>query len=68
MIAGAALFLIYAIALFFWVLSGEGFELVVATLNGVTPAQLNQLNSAIMGYIQHIHVTSPDSSRQLPSR
>jgi len=56
MVAGAAIFLVYAIVFFFRALSGEGFELGVATLNGVTPAQLNQLNPAIVPYIAHVHV------------
>ena len=41
---------------FFRALSGEGFELGVATLNGVTPAQLSQLNPAVVPYITHVHV------------
>ena len=56
MVAGAAIFLVYAIVFFFRALSGEGFELGVATLNGVTPAQLNQLNPAVVPYIAHVHV------------
>jgi hypothetical protein len=56
MVVGAAIFLGYAIVFFFRALSGAGFELGVATLNGVTQAQLNQLNPAIMGYITHLHV------------
>lgn len=56
MVAGAAIFLAYAIVFFFRALSGEGFELGVPTLNGATPAQLSQLNAAVMPYIQHIHV------------
>jgi len=56
MVAGAAIFLIYAIVFFFRALSGEGFELGVATINGVTPAQLNQLNPAVVPYITHVHV------------
>jgi hypothetical protein len=56
MVAGAAVFLVYAIVFFFRALSGEGFELGVATLNGATPAQLNQLNPAVVPYIAHVHV------------
>ena len=58
MVAGAAIFLIYAIVFFFRAFSGAGFELGVATLNGVTQEQLNQLNPAIMGYITHLHVAT----------
>ena len=56
MVAGAAIFLVYAIVFFFRALSGEGFELGVATLSGATPAQLNQLNPAVVPYIAHVHV------------
>lgn len=56
MIVGAVLFLLYAVVFFFRSFSGQGFELGVPTLNGVTPEQLNQLNPAIMGYITHLHV------------
>jgi hypothetical protein len=58
MVVGAAIFLIYAIVFFFGAFSGAGFELGVATLNGVTQAQLNQLNPAIMGYITHLHLAT----------
>ena len=58
MVAGAAIFLIYAIVFFFRAFSGVGFELGVATLNGVTQAQLNQLNPAITAYITHLHVAT----------
>lgn len=58
MVAGAALFLLYAIVFFFRAFSGAGFELGVATLNGVTPQQLDQLNPAVMGYITHLHVAT----------
>ena len=56
MVVGAVIFLIYAIVFFFRALSGGGFELGVATLNGVTTEQLNRLNPAVMGYITHLHV------------
>ena len=36
--------------------SGAGLEIGVATLTGVTPEQLNQLNPAVMAYITHLHV------------
>ena len=68
MVVGAAIFLVYAIVFLFRALSGAGFELGVETLNGVTQAQLNQLNPAIMGYITHLHLPPEDSSRQPPSR
>jgi hypothetical protein len=56
MVAGAGIFLLYAIVFFFRALSGEGFELGVATLNGATPAQISQLNPQVMPYITHVHV------------
>src|SRR5216684_4165956 len=55
---GAVLFLAYAIVFIFRAFSGTGFEIGVATLNGVTPAQLNRLNPAVMAYITHLHVTT----------
>jgi len=58
MVVGALIFLIYAIVFFFRALSGSGFELGVATLNGVTPEQLNKLNPAIVGYITHLHLAT----------
>lgn len=58
MVVGAAIFLVYAIVFFFRAFSATGFELGVATINGVTPAQLNELNPAIMSYIAHLHVAT----------
>ncbi len=58
MVVGAAFFLLYAVVFFFRAFSSAGFELGVATLNGVTPQQLNQLNPAVMGYIAHLHVAT----------
>jgi hypothetical protein len=58
MVVGAVIFLIYAIVFLFRAFSGAGFELGVATINGVTQAQLNQLNPAIMGYITHLHAAT----------
>ncbi|MFC4543091.1 hypothetical protein ACFO5R_14270 [Halosolutus amylolyticus] len=37
---------------------GSGFELGVATLNGVTPAELDAIDPAIMHYINHLHVAT----------
>jgi len=58
MVAGAAIFLIYAIVFLFRAFSSTGFELGVATLNGVTREQLDQLNPAITAYITHLHVAT----------
>jgi hypothetical protein len=58
MVVGALIFLLYAIVFLFRAFSGTGFELGVATINGVTQAQLNQLNPAVMAYITHLHVAT----------
>ena len=58
MIVGAVMFLAYAIVFIFRAFSGTGFEIGVTTLNGVTPAQLNQLSPAVMAYITHLHVAT----------
>jgi hypothetical protein len=58
MVVGALIFLVYAIAFLFRAFSGTGFELGVATINGVTQAQLNQLNPAVVAYITHLHVAT----------
>src|SRR5262249_16904639 len=62
---GAALMLIpslafigYGVVLFTRNFAGGGFELGVATLNGVPPANLNALNPAIMHYIMHLHIAT----------
>ena len=56
MVVGAGLFLAYAIVFIFVSLTGEGFEIGVPTLNGVTAADLNALNPGVMAYITHIHL------------
>src|SRR5438105_10720797 len=58
MILGAVIFLAYAVVFLFLALSSSGFEIGVATLNGVTTQQLNGINSAIMAYITHLHVAT----------
>ncbi len=58
MVIGALMFIAYAVVFFFRGLSGEGFEIGVATLNGVTPADLNKLNPAVMAYISHLHLAT----------
>jgi hypothetical protein len=52
------MFLLYAIVFLFRAFSGTGFELGVATINGVTQEQLNQLNPAVVAYITHLHVAT----------
>jgi len=56
MVLGALIFLVYAVVFFFRAFSSSGFEIGVATLNGVTAQQLDAINPAIMAYIMHLHV------------
>ena len=58
MVVGALIFLVYAVVFLFRAFSATGFEVGVATINGVTQAQLNQLNPAVMAYITHLHVAT----------
>jgi hypothetical protein len=58
MLIGSLAFIGYAVVFFFRNFSGGGFELGVATLNGVTRDQLNALNPATMHYIGHLHVAT----------
>jgi hypothetical protein len=58
MVLGAVIFLAYAVVFFFLAFSSSGFEIGVATLNGVTTQQLNGINPAIMGYITHLHLAT----------
>src|SRR3979409_928090 len=58
MVLRALIFLAYAVVFFFLAFSSSGFEIGVATLNGVTTQQLNGINPAIMGYITHLHLAT----------
>jgi hypothetical protein len=58
MVLGALIFLVYAVVFFFLAFSSSGFEIGVATLNGVTPQQLNGINPAITAYITHLHLAT----------
>jgi hypothetical protein len=58
MVLGALIFLVYAVVFFFRAFSSSGFEIGVATLNGVTTQQLDGMNPAIMAYITHLHVAT----------
>lgn len=58
MVVGALIFAAYAVVFFFLSFSGEGFEIGVPDLNGVTPADLDAVNPAIMAYISHLHVAT----------
>jgi hypothetical protein len=56
MVISGLIFVAYSVAFGVLSLSGEGFELGVPTLNGVTPADLDALNPAVMAYITHLHL------------
>lgn len=56
MIIGGLIFAAYAVAFGVRSLSGTGFEIGVPTLNGVTRADLDAVNPAIMAYITHLHL------------
>ena len=56
MVIASLAFIGYAVVFLIRNFAGSGFELGVATLNGVTPDNLNALNPAIMHYIGHLHV------------
>jgi hypothetical protein len=56
MLIASLAFIGYAVAFLLRNFAGSGFELGVATLNGITPDNLNALNPAIMHYIGHLHV------------
>jgi hypothetical protein len=58
MVLGALIFFVYAVVFFFRAFSASGFELGVATLNGVSPQQLDGLNPAINAYIMHLHLAT----------
>jgi hypothetical protein len=58
MVLGALIFLVYAVVFFFLAFASSGFEIGVATLNGVTRQQLDTLNPAIVAYITHLHVAT----------
>src|SRR2546425_8719385 len=58
MLIGGLVFIGYAVVFLFRNFVGGGFELGVATLNGVTRDNLNALNPAIMHYIGHLHVAT----------
>ncbi|MGI8527602.1 MAG: hypothetical protein ACR2K5_15810 [Pseudolabrys sp.] len=58
MLIASLAFVGYAVAFFLGNFAGGGFELGVTTINGVTPAILNNLNPAVMHYIMHLHVAT----------
>jgi len=58
MLIGSVAFIGYAIVFLVRNFTGDGFELGVQTLNGVTRDNLNTLNPAIMHYIGHLHVAT----------
>jgi len=58
MLIGALSFIGYAVVFFFRNFMGTGFELGVETINGITQADLNALNPAIVSYIGHLHIAT----------
>jgi len=56
-LAGVA-FIGYGVVFLARTFFGSGFELGVATLNGVTPAELDAVDPAVMHYINHLHVAT----------
>ena len=56
-LAGVA-FIGYGVVFLARTFSGAGFELGVATLNGVTRADLNAIDPAVVHYINHLHVAT----------
>ena len=58
MLIASLAFIGYAVVFLLRNFSGSGFELGVETLNGVTRANLNAINPAIVHYIGHLHVAT----------
>lgn len=58
MLIGALSFIIYGLVFLIKNFTAEGFELGVETLNGVTIANLESFNPAIVHYISHLHVAT----------
>ena len=56
-LAGLA-FVGYGVIFLIWDFTGGGFELGVDTINGVTRADLNALEPAVLHYISHLHVAT----------
>lgn len=56
-ISGVA-FIGYGLVFLFWNFVGDGFELGVATLNGVTRGELTAIEPGITHYISHLHVAT----------
>lgn len=56
MLVGVAFFIIYAVVFLFRSFYGTGFEIGVDTLNGVTMADLDQMDPAIGAYMAHLQV------------
>lgn len=56
-ISGVA-FIGYGLVFLLWNFVGDGFELGVATLNGVTRSELTAIEPGIIDYISHLHVAT----------
>lgn len=56
-ISGVA-FIGYGVVFLIWNFIGDGFELGVATLNGVSRSELSAIEPGIADYISHLHVAT----------
>lgn len=56
-ISGVA-FIGYGVVFLIWNFVGDGFELGVATLNGVSRSELTAIEPGITHYISHLHVAT----------
>ena len=58
MLIAALSFVVYAIGFFFINFYGSGFEIGVETLNGMTKAELSNINPTVVAYISHLHIAT----------
>lgn len=56
-LAGVA-FVGYGLVFLVWDLAGGGFELGVESINGVTRADVNAFEPAVLHYISHLHIAT----------
>jgi len=56
-ISGVA-FIGYGVVFIIWNFVGDGFELGVATLNGVSRSELSAIEPGVTDYISHLHVAT----------
>lgn len=58
MAAAGLAFVGYGLVFLVWDLAGGGFELGVESINGVTRAEVNAFEPAVLHYISHLHVAT----------